>query len=57
MNAKLEDVKENLKTKQNDIKNLEEACDELALMDEDEDKIPYLIGDIFICQSVGDTLV
>lgn len=34
---------------QNELKNLEEACDEIALLDEDE-KIPYLVGEVFIYQ-------
>lgn len=70
MNAKLEDLKEEIKTKevndvpyftnfnssfvmlfQNDFKSLEEACDEIALFDEDE-LIPYLVGEVFIYQGV-----
>lgn len=38
------------------MKNLEEAVEELSLADEDE-KIPYLIGEVFICQSLEDTMV
>lgn len=34
---------------QNELKNLEEACDEIALLDDDE-KIPYLVGEVFIYQ-------
>lgn len=56
-NAKLEDIKEELKVKQNDMTSLEEACDELALMDESDGKVPYLIGEVFICQNVDFTLV
>jgi len=55
-NAKLEDIKEELKVKQNDMTSLEEACDELALMDESDGKVPYLIGEVFICQNVDFTL-
>lgn len=56
LNAKVDDFKEELKLKQNDMKNLEEAAEELSLADDDE-KIPYLIGEIFICQGLEDTLV
>jgi hypothetical protein len=38
------------------MKNLEEAVEELALA-EDSEKIPYLIGEVFICQGLEDTLV
>lgn len=38
------------------MKNLEEAVEELALAD-DSETIPYLIGEVFICQNVEDTLV
>lgn len=52
----MDDFKDELKVKQNDVKNLEEAVEELSLADESE-KIPYLIGEVFICQSLEDTLV
>ncbi|KAJ8716119.1 hypothetical protein PYW08_013404 [Mythimna loreyi] len=55
LNAKVDDLKEELKLKQNDMKNLEEAVEELSLAD-DSEKIPYLIGEIFICQGLEDTL-
>lgn len=38
------------------MKNLEEAVEELSLAD-DSDKIPYLIGEVFICQDLEKTLV
>lgn len=53
-NAKLEDYKEELKVKQNDLKNLEDATDELALMDDDI-TIPYYIGEVFVHQSLEKT--
>lgn len=56
LNAKVDDFKDELKVKQNDMKNLEEAVEELSLAD-DADKIPYLIGEVFICQGLEDTLV
>ena len=36
---------------QNELKNLEDASDELALMDDDV-KIPYYIGEVFVHQSL-----
>lgn len=38
------------------MKNLEEAVEELGLAD-DSEKIPYLIGEVFICLGLEDTLV
>ncbi|KAJ0178299.1 hypothetical protein K1T71_006122 [Dendrolimus kikuchii] len=55
LNAKVDDYKDELKVKQNDVKNLEEAVEELSLAD-DSEKIPYLIGEVFMCQSLEDTL-
>ncbi|KAK9881479.1 hypothetical protein WA026_016363 [Henosepilachna vigintioctopunctata] len=54
LHAKLKDLKEELKVKENDLKSLEEACDEIALFDEDE-KIPYLVGEVFIYQDTSTT--
>ncbi|XP_056633093.1 probable prefoldin subunit 4 [Diorhabda sublineata] len=54
LNAKLEDFKDEIKTKENDLKNIEDACDEIALFDDDE-QIPYLVGEVFIFQNVEKT--
>lgn len=56
LNAKVDDIKDELKVKQNDMKNFEEAVEELSLAD-DSEKIPYLVGEVFFCQSLEDTLV
>ncbi|XP_015177543.1 PREDICTED: prefoldin subunit 4 [Polistes dominula] len=53
-NAKLEDYREELKLKQNELKNLEDACDELTLADDDA-KIPYYIGEVFVHQDTEKT--
>ncbi|XP_071450858.1 prefoldin subunit 4-like [Hetaerina americana] len=53
-NAKLEYLKEELKAKQNELKNLEDACEELELMDDDE-KIAYLVGEVFVYQDLEST--
>ncbi|GBP67442.1 Probable prefoldin subunit 4 [Eumeta japonica] len=55
LNAKVDDLKDELKVRQNDMKNLEEATEELSLADE-SDMVPYLVGEVFISQSVEDTL-
>ncbi|CAG2056061.1 unnamed protein product [Timema podura] len=54
-NAKLEDFKDELKVKKNELTNLEEASEELELMDEESEKIPYFLGEIFVYQDVETT--
>ncbi|CAH1114410.1 unnamed protein product [Psylliodes chrysocephalus] len=54
LNAKLEDYKDEIKLKENDLKSIEDACDEIALFDEEE-QIPYLVGEVFIYQNVEKT--
>ncbi|CAL7936342.1 unnamed protein product [Xylocopa violacea] len=55
-NAKMDDLKEELKIKQNELKNLEDASDEIVLLDEDA-KIPYHIGEVFIYEDLEKTQV
>ncbi|KAF5288276.1 hypothetical protein FQA39_LY04044 [Lamprigera yunnana] len=54
LNAKLDDLKFEIKEKENHLKKLEDACDEIILLDESE-KIPYLVGEVFIYQDVEET--
>ncbi|XP_014213493.1 prefoldin subunit 4 [Copidosoma floridanum] len=54
-NAKMDDFKEELKFKQNELQNLKDACSELELFDDDV-KIPYHIGEIFINQDLPKTM-
>ena len=55
-NARLEDYKQELEMKKNSLKNLEEATDEIELFYEDE-KIPFLIGEVFVCHNLEKTQV
>lgn len=50
----MDDLKEESKIKQNELKNLEDACDEISLLDEDA-KIPYHIGEVFIYEDLERT--
>ncbi|XP_017774808.1 PREDICTED: prefoldin subunit 4 [Nicrophorus vespilloides] len=54
LNARREDLKEEIKVKEGDLTNIEEACDEVALYD-DEEKVPYLVGEVFIYQDCEKT--
>ncbi|KAL1489497.1 hypothetical protein ABEB36_014381 [Hypothenemus hampei] len=53
--AKFEDLKDEVQVKENDLKTLEDACDEIALFDDDQE-IPYLFGEVFIYQNLETTL-
>lgn len=53
-NANLEDLKDELQIKKNDLKNLEEAVDEIELFDEDE-QIPFVVGEVFISHNLPKT--
>lgn len=51
--AKIEDLKEDLKIKKNELTNIEEAIEEIELLD--DDKIQFLIGEVFIYNNVEKT--
>lgn len=53
-NANLEDLKDELQIKKNDLKNLEEAAEEIELFDEDE-QIPFVVGEVFISHNLSKT--
>lgn len=46
-NARLEDLTDELKSKQKELQNLEDAKEELLLFDE-TDSIPYMLGEVFV---------
>lgn len=50
----MEDLREELKSKQNELQNLVDANDEIELFDEDE-LIPFLIGEVFINHNLSKT--
>ena len=43
-----------LEMKKNDLKSLEEAVEEIELFDED-DEIPFLVGEVFLSHKLGRT--
>lgn len=53
-NANLEDLKEELQAKKNDLKSLEEAVDEIELFDEEE-QIPFVVGEVFVSHNLPKT--
>ncbi|GFS99234.1 prefoldin subunit 4 [Nephila pilipes] len=52
-NARLDDIVEELKSKENELQALEDAESDLMLS-EDKDKVPFRIGDVFVFVSVDD---
>lgn len=52
--AKLEDLKEDLKMKKNELTNCTEAIEEIELVDDDE-KIQFLIGEVFVFNNLDKT--
>uniref|UniRef100_U5EZA6 Prefoldin subunit 4 n=1 Tax=Corethrella appendiculata TaxID=1370023 RepID=U5EZA6_9DIPT len=53
-NAKLEDLKDELKIKQAEMRNLEDAGNEIELLDDDF-QIPFLIGEVFMSHNLSRT--
>lgn len=51
--AKIEDLKEELKFKKNDLTNIDEAIEEIELVDDDQ--IQFLIGEVFIYNNLEKT--
>lgn len=51
--AKVEDLKEDLKQKKNELTNIDEAIEELELADDDQ--IQFLIGEIFVINNLEKT--
>ncbi|XP_078040860.1 prefoldin subunit 4 [Augochlora pura] len=54
LNVKLNYFKTELKIKQDELKNVEDASDEIVLLDEDV-KVPYFIGEVFIHEDLEKT--
>lgn len=51
--AKIEDLKEDLRIKKNDLTNIEEAIEEIELVDDEQ--IQFLIGEVFIYNNLEKT--
>ncbi|KAL4235098.1 Prefoldin subunit 4 [Mactra antiquata] len=54
-NAKLRDIKEELKAKKKEIENLEFAEEELMMQDSDDAPIPYQVGEVFVSLDSDET--
>lgn len=55
-NARFCELRDEIESKKKELQNLEDASDDLMLLDEDEaGPVPYLIGEVFINHSMDDT--
>ncbi|KAB7507744.1 UNVERIFIED_CONTAM: hypothetical protein RMT77_018723 [Armadillidium vulgare] len=50
-NARLEDIKDELKTKENDLQNLQDAEDEMMIALDADEKVPFMVGEVYIMKS------
>ena len=48
LNSRLEDLKDELKAKQGEIQTLEDASTDLMMLEDDEEKVPYQVGEVFV---------
>ncbi|XP_004867916.1 prefoldin subunit 4-like [Heterocephalus glaber] len=53
--SRLTELKDEVEVKKKQLQNLEDACDDIMLTDDDSLMIPYQIGDIFISHSQEET--
>lgn len=54
-NMRLQELQDELTSRKKELQNLEDASDELLMADEDNDLIPYMIGEVYVNQSVEET--
>ncbi|XP_050712327.1 prefoldin subunit 4-like [Eriocheir sinensis] len=50
-NARHGDTKEELKIKENDLQNLQDAEDEMLIALDTDEKVPFMVGEVFIMKS------
>ena len=48
LNNRLEELKDDIKSKKNEIQTLEDAGTDMMMLEDDEEKIPYQIGEVFV---------
>ncbi|XP_031228738.1 prefoldin subunit 4 isoform X2 [Mastomys coucha] len=53
--SRITELKEEIEVKKKHLQNLEDACDDILLADDDCFMIPYQIGDVFISHSQEET--
>ncbi|XP_012518289.1 PREDICTED: prefoldin subunit 4-like [Propithecus coquereli] len=53
--SRITELKKEIEVKKKQLQNLEDACDDIMLADDDRLMIPYQIGDVFISHSQEET--
>lgn len=53
LNNRLDELKDDIKAKNNEIQTLKDASDDLMMLDDDE-KVPYQIGEVFVTMTQDD---
>ncbi|NXL88133.1 PFD4 protein, partial [Alectura lathami] len=53
--SRITELKEEIEVKKKQLQNLEDACDDIMMLDDDSLQIPYQIGDVFISHSQEET--
>uniref|UniRef100_A0A8C8VLQ6 Prefoldin subunit 4 n=1 Tax=Pelusios castaneus TaxID=367368 RepID=A0A8C8VLQ6_9SAUR len=54
--SRITELKEEIEVKKKQLQNLEDACDDIMMLDDDDALlIPYQIGDVFISHSQDET--
>ncbi|NXI36454.1 PFD4 protein, partial [Galbula dea] len=54
--SRITELKEEIEVKKKQLQNLEDACDDIMMLDDDDSLlIPYQIGDVFISHSQEET--
>ena len=48
LNSRLDDLKDELKSKQNETQTLEDASTDLMMLEDEEEKVPYQVGEVFV---------
>ena len=54
LNNRLDDLKEDMKSKKNEIQTLDDASTDLMMLEDDEEKVPYQVGEVFVFLSQDD---
>ncbi|XP_060062715.1 prefoldin subunit 4-like [Ylistrum balloti] len=54
-NARLQDLRDEQENKKKELQNLEDAADELLMLEDESDAIPYQIGEVFVSLNTDTT--
>ncbi|EDO32529.1 predicted protein [Nematostella vectensis] len=54
-NAKMTELKDEIAEKKKDLQNLEDASDDLLMVDDESELIPYKVGEVFVNLTVEET--